>query len=409
VAAALAALLLALGTVLAGAPRAAAEPPAPTERQALDSVLRLPELPTGYVLGPHYCNKLRPSEEEAGGIIVEEEGPPRPPTPYEAFVAKTATNTCLFAYERLYRVAGVPAEPGAVFAFTLATPSVAAATEALADGRLTMELGEDAVGDAAAEREFRPAGPPPALGEGARRFRTDSFYFNEIEDTPGTMVIWRQGKLVAGILAGGSKPAVNDAAAARYGALQQKLIEAPRPYDEAEGEDIPTFLGNPNLGMPVYWLGKEFTPAAGSEAVPFVRADARERLEHPGADRQMSMKYGNELILDSWTPAGWRRFSHTKVARQWSPHCAGLQTVKVPEGHAVIATAYGKHRPHCPRFAPNQLLAHVFLPGAVIAIGEALCTASACESNVPPQFTYSLATMKAIVRGLHRWRPGAAR
>ncbi|OJU83824.1 MAG: hypothetical protein BGO11_12735 [Solirubrobacterales bacterium 70-9] len=408
VVAALAALLLALGAVLAGAPQAGAEPPAPTERQALDSVLRLVELPTGYVLGGHdFCEApRRPSEEERGGVIVES-GERKPPTPYDAFLEHTATSSCVFAYERLYRAAGTPAGPAVVVSFTLATPSVEAATEALADGRLSMELGTDAVADATVERGFRAAGSPPALGEGSRRFPTNQFYWDELAKTPGTMVIWHQGKLVAGILAGGSKPAVNDAAANRYGALQQKLLEAPRPYDEAESEDIPTFLGNPNLGVPVYWLGKEFTPVHGSEAIPFLRADDREHLTHPGAGRQMSMEYGNELYLDSWTPAGWRRFSRTEVGRrQTSPHCARSRTLKVPEGHAIIYTAYGKDRVTCPRFEPHQFFAVVFLPGAVVAIGESLCTASDCESNLAPQFNNSFAAMAAVVRSLRRWRPG---
>ncbi len=410
VVAAVSALLMALGAFLAGSSRAGAEPPAPTERQALDSVLRLAELPTGYVLGGRqFCDEpRRPSEEEAGGIRLEEGEEPAPPTPYDVFLAHTATSSCVFAYERLYRAAGTAAGSPAVFSFVLATPSVAAATEALADGRLSMELGAKAVSDATVEDGFRAAGPPPSIGEGSRRFRTDHFYFDEIKDTPGTMVVWRQGKLVGGILAGGAKPAVNDATAARDGALQQKLMEAPRPYDEAESEDIPTFLGNPNLGVPVYWLGKEFSPGHGIEGDPFVRADARERLDHPGAGRRMSMEYRNELYLDSWTPSGWRKFARTKVGRQMSPHCARSRTVKVPEGHAVIYSAYGKDRVTCPRFAPNQLFAVVFLPGAVVAVGESLCTASVCESNLAPEFSYSFANMAALARGLHRWKPNDA-
>jgi hypothetical protein len=122
----------------------------------------------------------------------------------------------------------------------------------------------------------------------------------------------------------------------------------------------------------------------------------------------MAMEYGNELYLDSWTPGGWRKFSRTKVGRQTSPRCASAREVKLHEGHAVIYTAYGKDRVTCPRFAPNQLFAVVFLPGAVVAIGESLCTAAGCESNLAPEFSYSSATMTALARSLHRWRPGDA-
>jgi hypothetical protein len=42
----------------------------------------------------------------------------------------------------------------------------------------------------------------------------------------------------------------------------------------------------------------------------------------------------------------------------------------------------------------------------VVAIGESLCTASGCESNLAPEFSCSFATMAALARSLHRWRPG---
>jgi hypothetical protein len=408
VVAALAGLLLALGAVLAGAPKASAGQPAPTEQQALDSILRLGELPPGYVLGgKHFCDEpRRPSEEEGEEIFVEG-GKNKPPTPYEIFFDRTATSSCVLAYERLYRAAGAPAGPKAVFSFTLATPSVTAATEALADGQLSRELGTEAVSDATVEEGFRAAGSPPALGEGARRFRTNHFYFNDVTDTPGTMVIWHQGKLVGGILAGGAKPAVNDAAAARYGALQQKLMEAPRPYDEAEAEDIPTFLGNPDLGVPVYWLGKDFTPRGKTLSFSFSRADARPHLEQPGVDQRMSIEYGPELYLDSWTPGGWRKFSHTSFGRrQSSSLCTRLRSVKLREGHAVIYASRGKGGATCPYPAIPGLAAHVFLPGVVIAVGELACPHH-CETILDPSIR-DFTSMESLVRGLHRWRSGEA-
>jgi hypothetical protein len=282
----LAGLLAALTFTFGTSPSTAAEPPGPAELRAQESVLRLTELPTGYVLGGGpACDTLRPSEE--AGAIIAEGGEPEPPTPYEVFLTHHATSSCLYTYERLYRPAGASAEPAAIFSFVVRTPSVGAATEALSNGQLAEEMSAAKIAGEVREEGFRAAGSQPALGESSLRFRTNQFYWDSLPadnppDRAGTMVIWHQGNLVAGILAGGAKPAVNDAAAARYGALQQKLLEAPRPYVEAESEDIPTFLGNPNLGVPVYWLGKEFDPANGGEGVPFVRADGRERLTHRG-------------------------------------------------------------------------------------------------------------------------------
>jgi len=401
---AFAGLLLSLGALFAGAPRAGAESLSALERQAHESVLRLAELPTGYVLGGNFCGAARrPSEEEELVAVGEEH---KPPTPYEAFVDHNASDSCVYAYEQLYRPAGAPAEPKVVFSFTFATTSVAAATEALADSGLSKELAAHTIADKVVEEGLYPVGSPPALGEGSRRFHTDLFYWEGHSHMAGTVVLWRQGKLVAGILAGGAKPGVNDAAADRYAALQQKAVEAPRPYEEAEAEDIPTFLGNPNLGVPVYWLGKEFKGGPRGWTSYFVRADARESLAHPETGRRMSIQYDTELFLDSWTPGGWRRFSKTEVGRrQWTWHCTRSQIVRLPEGHAVIYTGYRTDYKTCPSSARQLLSAHVFLPGAVVAIGEPLCRS--CEGYLSPQYG-SVAAMKALVRGLHRWRPGDA-
>jgi hypothetical protein len=121
---------------------------------------------------------------------------------------------------------------------------------------------------------------------------------------------------------------------------------------------------------------------------------------------QLSVQYNTELFLDSWTPDGWRRFSKTEVGRrQWTWHCTRSQTVQLPEGHAVIYASYRTGYKACPDFPPKHFSAHVFLPGAVIAIGEPRCRY--CQGFLSPQFD-SFPAMKAIVRGLRRWEPGDA-
>jgi hypothetical protein len=405
----LAGLLVTVTLVFGSALSMAAEPPGPAELRAQESVLRLTELPTGYVLGRGpSCSALSPNEER-GGIVVEV-GERESPTPYDTFLEHVATSSCVYGYERLYRPAGASAEPAEVFSFAVRTPSVAAATEVLADEQLSEELASATMSADVAEEGFRQAGSPPVVGEASLRFRTDSFHW-EGGQTPlaATLVVWRQGKLIGGVLAGGAKPAVNDAAAARYAALQQKLMEAPRPYEEAESEDIPTFLDNPDLGVPVYWLGKEYKPGNGN-TYSFVRADDHKRLTHQWVGRRMSIEYSNVLFLDSWTPAGWRRFSHTELARgQTDPRCGRSRMLKLPEGHAVIYTADRIHRkgdPTCAGVRLGTASARVFLPGVVVAVGVSLCRG--CEDDeLGPQFN-SVAEVAELVRSLRRRQPGAA-
>jgi hypothetical protein len=397
--AALTGLLVALGVVLFGAPVAAAEGLTPAERRAQESVLRLDELPAGYALGEDfYCGSPpRPSEDE--GIYEREEH--KPPAPYEAFLDRYDPTTCFFGYEQIYRPAGEPAGPLTVYAFTLATPSVAAATEGLAPGKVSNELASWSIG----VEGLYPAGTAPALGEAALSFHTNLFHSYRRTHLAGTLVLWRSGKLIAGIFAGGAQVSVNDAAAAHYAALQQALVEAPRPYEESEAESIPTYFGNPDLHVPVYWLGKEFKPGERSGTSYFLSASAGRQLEHPETGMQLSVQYNTELFVDSWTPGGWRRFSKTEVGRrQWTWHCTRSQTVRLPEGHAVIYASYRTGYKACPDFPPKHFSAHVFLPGAVIAIGEPRCRY--CQGFLSPQFD-SFRAMKAIVHGLRRWRGDA--
>jgi hypothetical protein len=360
-------LLAVLGVAFAAAPGASAESLSPAERRAQESSLRLAELPAGYVLGEGwYCGApLRPSEEE--DIFEQEEH--KPPTPYEAFLERNDPGFCLFDYDQLYLPAGEAERPNSIESFTFALPSAAAAAEALASARVSKEIATYITRD----EGFYPIGAPPPVGEGSLLFHTNLYHAWRRTHLAGSLVLWRDGEIVAGIFAAGAKIGIDDAAAAHYAALQQALVESPRPYKNTEAEDIPTWLGNPDLTVPVYWLGREFKPGHG---------------------------------LDSWTPAGWRRFTKTEVGRrQWSWYCTRSQTVQLPHGHAVIYAAYKKDYKTCPGFAPHHFSAHVYLPGAVIAIGEATCRY--CQGELNPDFA-SFPTMKAIVHGLHRWRPGDA-
>lgn len=401
VVAALTGLLVVLAFALAGAPEARGQGLSPAERRAQESVLRLAELPTGYVLGESYfCGTpLRPSEEQ--GIYEQKEH--LPPTPYEAFLERNDPTSCFFGYEQLYRAAGVPPGPVSVEAFTMTTPSVTAAAEGLAPGRVSKELASWAF----REKGLYPAGAPPAVGEAALQFHTNLVRDYRRTHLAGTLVLWRSGKMIGAILASGAKPSVNDAAAAHYAALQQALIEAPRPYENSEAESIPTYFGDPHLHVPAYWLGKKFTPGLGLGPSFFLDASAGHELANPETGMRLSVHYNTAIFLDSWTPGGWQRFTRTELGRSdWTRPCTRSQTVRLAEGHAVVYGFYRGDDEACPGHAPHHFIAHVFLPGVVIAIGEPRCRH--CEGSLTSRFE-SFEAMTAIVRGLRRWEPADAR
>jgi hypothetical protein len=364
----------------------------PAATLALEATLRLTDLPAGFVLGPEvFCGEpRRPSENE--GIYEREEH--LPPTPSEAFIEATKAPICTVEYERLYRAAGAGATPSLVQSFALATPNPQAAARGLALGAELFEYTLEVGGLAA-------AGPAPAIGDEARLFHTDRARFRRLSGLPGTLVLWRQGRVIAGVFAVSMKTAVSDAAAEAYAASQQTYVTAPRPYLEGEAEDRTTYLDNPNIKVPIYWLGPAFEPK-GLPATYFERAVGGEELVLRIPGRELLVQYSNYRDLDTWTPSGWAKFSQTAVGkRQWSWHCTRSESIRLPHGHAVIYGSYKRDYGTCPNSPPQHFSAHVFLPGAVIAAGEPFGRYGQGEI-----YGYeSWRGMKAIARGLRLYRP----
>jgi hypothetical protein len=366
--------------------------PAPWHgRLAAESLLRLTDMPPGFVAEEGVCGEPRhPSENE--GIYERRED--IPPTPEETFVKKTGTVFCRAGYSRLYRAPGTGATPVRVISLALVTPSAAAAAEGLA-------LGPELVEETIHVSGFS-AGVAPAIGEAARQFDTVQASSKQRVGTPGVLLLWRQGATIGGVFAAAATPSLSASAAATYAQRQQDYLIEPRPYLPAEGEDMRTFLDNPDLTVPVYWLGPDFKPK-GEPETTFEAAFPDGRFT-PMPGRQLSVEYTDGPTLDTWTRPGWAKFAKTAVGRrQWSWHCTRSRSVKLPHGHAVLYAAYRKDQKTCPGRPPKHFSAHVFLPGVVIAIGEPF---NRWSQGYGAGAYESWRGLEAIVRRLHRWRPG---
>ena len=370
----------------------ATDPGSAIEVAAAGSTLRLADMPAGFVVEEEgaYCREAQTAREEEG-IYEQEEH--RAPTPAEAFVAATRTSICPVEYRRLYRAPGTGATPLTVTSFTLVTPSAKAAAEGLAIGPELFEYTLYVGG-------FEGSGAAPPVGEEARAFDTRRGHFRDLSNLPGTLILWRQGAAIGGVYVEAMKAGVADAAAASFAARQQAYVLAPRPYLLAEAEDIPTFLENPNLKVPIWWLGPTFEPK-GFRSTFFLGAYGSEESGRPLPGLELSVDYFNFLKLDTWTRPGWAKFSRTPTGRrQWSWHCTRSRTLKLPHGHAVIYGSYRKDEATCPSRPPEHFSAHVFLPGIVIAIGEASNRYSGGEGD---GLYESERGLEAIARSLRRY------
>ena len=257
-------------------------PGTPAEELASRSLLRLPDMPAGFVLEEEdFCGRPR-DKSETYGVVEQEEH--LPPTPQEAFIKKSGSVFCIVQFERLYRAAGTGATPLLLSSFAFTTPSAADAAEGLA-------LGPELIEETLFTEGFDDGVAPP-VGDEARQFDTVLRGSRRYEGEAGVLLIWRQGRMIAGVFAVGATPGVSARAAATYAARQQSYVLSPRPYLQGESEDRLTFLENPMIDVPIYWLGPSFH-GKGGRPTWFDGAFTREGWLAPMPFRQLSVLYFN--------------------------------------------------------------------------------------------------------------------
>jgi hypothetical protein len=353
------------------------------EPLAEKALLRLDELPPGFVFEEgSYCEPVVPRSAAKKPALVE-------------YAERFHPYSCHLGYSRLFRTAGAGLDPPVVATAAVTTHSPAATSAA---GAVAAEMLEYLT----STRGLSEVPTLSAIGEDTRVFRSSERIRYRREPMPGVTVLWRQGSVLAAVYVGGWNYAQDESAAFTLATQQQKRVETPTPYLAAEGNDIPAYFENPELQLPVYWLGRTFRPGRGLPPSYFFGAYPRSYLGGGPPGFEQDVEYAPALYLDSWSPRGWANFVKTPVGRrQWSWRCTRSRTVRLPNGHATIYAAYRTGHAVCPGFPPHHFSAHVYLPGVVIAIGEATC--GHCQGDL---VTYeSWRGMEAVVRSLRRWRP----
>lgn len=353
------------------------------EPLATKVLLRLDELPQGFVFEEgSYCEPVAPRSGAERSALSE-------------YAERVHPYGCHLRYSRLYRSAGAGLDPPVVGTAAVTTHSPAETVEA---GPVAAELVEYLT----TARNLSEVPALAHLGEETRVFRSSERIHYRRESMPGITVLWRQGSVLASIYVGGWSYAEDEAAAVALAAQQQRHVEGPTPYLAPEADDVPAYFENPKLGLPVYWLGRVFRPGHGLLPSYFLGAYPRSYLGGGPPGFVQDVEYAPALYLDSWSPLGWAHFVKTPLGRrQWSWNCTRSHDLRIRNGHATIYAAYRTGHQVCPSFPPHHFSAHVYLPGVVIAIGEAPC--GHCQGGL---VTYeSWRGMEAVVRSLRRWRP----
>jgi hypothetical protein len=366
-------LAVALVLLATPAPGAASKPSGKLRAGAEEAVLRLHDLPPGYrVSGNSGCVAFHPTGFRSFRA-------------YDRWVIEDRPEGCEFEYERRFRVPGDAPAPPRVRGETINTPS----DEAAAKGfrilfrlitRLTKWKSRGTV-------SLEPAGPTANL------FHVDGF---DAGNSPGSLLIWRQGKLLAAVEAGGLATGNDDRAALHYAQIQQRRLEFPSPYTEAERDDTEVMLDDPGLKLPVYWLGRMFEPENSTSTAELQTATVIERDGLPGS--KLELRYDG-FNLETWTRRSWRLFQDSILGKLNRPPCTRTYAFEWEQGHANISVGYRRRTfdEGCPDYPPTRYWAVAHVGGVVIGVNQTTCR---CLSPGFGPFSESLRGMKTVLRGL---------
>jgi hypothetical protein len=368
----------ALVLLFAGVAEGASKPSGKLRSAALESVLRLHDLPPGYVLAyGSDCSAFEPSGLPVLGA-------------YDSWIAEARPEGCEFGYERLFRVPGSGPAPLLVKGETINTPSDEAAAKGFVIlSRLIFRLTSwRRVGPVS----LGPTGPTATL-----------YHFKEgfpVGRRPVSVLVWRHGTLLAALEAGGLTPPENDTAALLYAQAQQRRLESPSPYSEAERDDTEVELDDPNLKIPTYWLGRTFEPGHGFGAAELQTATVIRKGGLPGA--KLELRYDG-FNLEIWTQRSWERFQRSILGKINHPPCTRTVSFQWEQGHAVISAGYRRRTfdQGCPDYPPTRYWAVAHVGAVVIGVNQTTCR---CLSPGFGPYSESLRGMKTILRGL-RLRP----
>jgi hypothetical protein len=99
------------------------------------------------------------------------------------------------------------------------------------------------------------------------------------DDGSGNGEASRDGAFLVSLLVAGGATSINEKVVARLAALQQKHVESPTSYTEAERDDSQVPLEDPRLKLPIYWIGTTFCISAFCLELAFSRYDSVRGLE----------------------------------------------------------------------------------------------------------------------------------
>jgi hypothetical protein len=236
------------------------------------------------------------------------------------------------------------------------------------------------------------------LGDEAIAFRNGGY-----DVPPGAGVIWRNGNMLAVVFAGGIGLGRERAPGVAVGLArkQQARIEHPKPPRNTDDDERQLQLDNPELDVPVYWLGTRFDPSGALPALKLYKGRAYPGGGRPEIGFEVELDYERGVRIHLWKPAAWQRAKHGLPGRLvLADGCTRATPVAIEGGKAVIYAGYAKpSQPPCPERPPDLFFANATLDDVVVRINAPLCFYP-CSQRVGKDPYNSAAGMEAVLRGL---------
>ncbi|MEZ5100896.1 MAG: hypothetical protein R3C15_14070 [Thermoleophilia bacterium] len=392
--------LVALVALAAGCGGSGEEEPAVAPVEPEQALLALDDVGPGYVVGDDSACGPLGLEGASDALVGLVRSLPAPPPACarvfeQRYVAPEEGETATEAQEDA---------PPLVWSVSLVLPGADEAERALA---LAPDLVAQLTGLALA-----PVEDTVRVGDASVVLAGDDVLVAGTGGHDGRAIVWRDEEVVGAVVAAGLSPEDDETAAIALALAQRTRLAVPEPGPTVT-DDLEVPLGDPALGVDVWWLGRAVDLGTGAPELRLVQVNAPLGPGN-GPGNRAQLDYGASsgapaLVLQLWQPEAWGAFQETPLGRLVvSPPCGSVGQVDVggravtlyaaPEavGPAWPDIAARGPAPTCPSGEPDVFWAAVELDGVVVTLDVPLCLS--CLGTRPEPYDTREALLAAVER-----------
>jgi len=179
---------------------------------------------------------------------------------------------------------------------------------------LAFMAGEAIVRLLTSQSGWRALAAPSTLGDATLLLHTSDAYTKGTTSTEADAILWRDGNLVNVVLIAGLEGMGGQTAAIEYATKQHGRQTIPGTASPDDNDDLEVPLDRPNLAVPVYWLGRAFSP--GGDLPQLDLASAWGPIKPGGGPGwNVELDYTPGVKIGVWEPKKWAQFVTTDLGK----------------------------------------------------------------------------------------------